>query len=797
MIFSNNWLKEWIDHQLSDVELTECLTMGGLEVDGISAVANPFKGVVVSEIEMVNPHPSADKLRLCSVTDGKEKYQVVCGASNVKVGMRAPFAKAGAEITLSEEEKPLVIEVSEIRGIESMGMLCSAQELGLEEKSEGIFELPSDAPIGKDIRSFLSLDDFSVGLDLTPNRGDCLGMIGLAREVGVLVRKGITEPENFSIESAINDEYPISIVAKNGCPRYLGRVIKNINIDTSSPLWLKEKLRRSGLRSIDPIVDVTNFILIELGQPMHAFDFSKLSGGINVRMAKESEKLTLLDGKNIALNPEVLVIADDEKVVAMAGIMGGLETSVTESTTDVFLECAYFDPLTIAGRARAFGMHTDASHRYERGVDYELQHRAMERATGLLLEIVGGEAGPITEVVGNLPEPKHVRLKYKSVASQLGIKMPRNEIREILERLGFKVVRDNEELIELGVPSYRFDISIEADLIEEIARIYGYNNIPQTVGMGQQTLNCSPEEKLPLRNIRRQLTALGYQEVITYSFVDLNLSKMVMGLDFEHIALQNPISEDLAVMRGSLIPGLLSTFQYNANRQQNRLRIFETGLVFHMEGGKIVQRAMLGGLIAGRRLPETWANDQKMNDFYDLKGDVEALLNLKGESCLISFESAKKSGFHPGQCAQIVGGTGDLIGYLGALHPSITRQVNADSNIYIFELVLNELQKTNIPRTKELSKYPEVSRDIAIVTDENTSSSEILSNVEKSAGEFLINSRIFDVYQGDAVAKGKKSIALGLTWQHPSRTLSDEEINTIIRNCVNALQDQFNAELRN
>ena len=421
----------------------------------------------------------------------------------------------------------------------------------------------------------------------------------------------------------------------------------------------------------------------------------------------------------------------------------------------------------------------------------------MERATELLLEIVGGEAGPVTEAIGNLPMSSTVQLKYQSVPDQLGVKMARSEIREIFERLGFKAVEDNEEAIELEIPSYRFDVSIEADLIEELARIYGYNNVPETLGVGQLTLAGIPEAELPLRSIRHQLAALGYQEVVTYSFIDPHLSKIVMGDEFEAIPLENPISEDLSVMRGSLIPVLLNTYQYNANRQHSRLRLFETGLVFLKEDGEIVQKAMVGGLITGKRKPASWCNSREMTDFYDLKGDIEALLNLRGESGPILFKSAEKNGFHPGQCARISDSKGNEIGYLGALHPAVARELDKDMSAFIFELDLKELQKRHIPKANALSKFPEVNRDMAIVIDENVTSGEILNNVQKSAGEWLVASRIFDVYQGDAITKGKKSIALGLTWQHPSRTLSDDEISNIIGSCVNVLQEQFNANLRN
>ncbi|HBX99308.1 MAG TPA: phenylalanine--tRNA ligase subunit beta, partial [Gammaproteobacteria bacterium] len=469
--------------KLDTQDLMDELTMAGLEAEGSDPVAREFSGIIVGEVESVESHPNADKLSVCKVNDGAKSYQVVCGATNVRQGIKVPFANIGAEIHTGED-KPFQIKSAKLRGIESKGMICSSEELGLEEKSEGIMVLPNEAPLGVDVRNYLQLNDTSIELTLTPNRGDCLGILGLAREVGVISGHPVTEPEIPPVASTINDELPIRISAKDGCPRYLGRIIRNVNLKSESPLWMQEKLRRSGLRSIDPIVDVTNFVLMELGQPMHAFDYSKLKGHINVRMAKKNEKLILLDGKEVDLSPEIMLIADKNKPVAMAGIMGGLETSVTDSTKDVFLECAFFSPLTVAGKARRYGMQTDASHRYERGVDYNLQHKAMERATLLLLEIVGGEAGPITEAVGNLPKPVQVELNIGTVSRTLGVDVARKEIIDILSKLGFVICSKNKDSVTVDVPSFRFDVTLEADLIEEIARIYGYNKVPSTTRFG-------------------------------------------------------------------------------------------------------------------------------------------------------------------------------------------------------------------------------------------------------------------------------------------------------------------------
>lgn len=797
MIISEYWLREWVNPALDTRQLTEQLTMAGLEVDSVAPIARQFTGVVVGEVLAVNAHPDADKLRVCEVADGHTTHQVVCGAPNVRVGIKVPFARVGAEIVTPGDAPNIEIKAAKIRGIESSGMLCSAEELGLAESSEGLLILEDTAQTGVDIRSLLALDDNSIELDLTPNRGDCLSIMGLAREVGVLTNTDVTYPDVPGFQETIPDQLPVNIVATAACPRYLGRVVRNINLNAESPSWMQEKLRRCGLRSIDPVVDVTNYVLLELGQPLHAFDLGKLQGGIEVRQAKPQEKLTLLDGKQVELTAETLVIADAKGAVAMAGIMGGLESAVTESTRDVFLECAFFSPLHIAGKARHYGMHTDASHRYERGVDFQLQHHALQRATQLLLEIVGGEAGPITEAQAELPESPVVELRYTAITKLLGIEIPKSETQEILRRLGIELLSETGDSLRVRAPSYRFDIAIEADLIEELARVYGYNRLPKTPGMLRQKLAGRSEQILDLNRIRNQLTALGYQEVITYSFIEPTLCETVTQVRAgAAVRLQNPISADMSVMRPSLLPGLLSGMKYNENRQQERFRLFETGLVFSRAGSAYAQEARLAGLVAGRKFPNNWSNNRELSDFYDVKGDVESLLDLGGKVGEFAFSPTQHPSLHPGQSAAITV-SGNTIGHLGALHPAIQRELGIDRRVYLFEIELSALLRAKIARVKELSRHPEVHRDLAIVIDEDIQSDQILAEVQKHAGEYLTDLRIFDVYQGDAVAKNKKSIALGLTWQHPSRTLSDEAINTIISSCVNALHDKFNADLRN
>ena len=798
MIFSEEWLKEWVDPQMSANHLMERLTMAGLEVDRFSSVAHDFKGIVVGKVVKVEPHPNADKLKLCLVSDGVGDYKVVCGAPNVIPGMRVPFAKVGAEIHACNEEVSLRIKKAKIRGEESTGMLCSAEELGLEDKSDGLLALPDEIRLGSDVRDALKLEDLSIELDLTPNRGDCLGMRGLAREVGVLTRREFKEPKFDPSQIRHKSELPIEIFAQDQCPRYLGRVIKNIDLNQTSPLWLKEKLRRSGLRSIDPVVDVTNYVLMELGQPMHAFDFEKLHGGIRVRMAEKNEKLTLLDGKEVTLKPDTLVIADHESAVAMAGIMGGLPTSVSKETKNVFLESAFFSPLAIAGKARGYGLHTDASHRYERGVDYELQHLAMERATEILISIVGGEAGPITEALGNLPKKSSVDLLFANVGSMLGIEIPPVEIKDILTRLGFVIDKEDQEGLTVVVPTYRFDISLEADLVEELVRVYGYDNVPKTAGSFSQILSSKePERMVPHDRIRNSLVGLGYQEVVTYSFIDPKQSDLILSLpESQKISLQNPISTEMSVMRSSLLPGLVDAYRHNVNRHQERVRIFESGLVFLKEEKEIKQEYRVAGLISGDRLPRNWVNQKGLSDFYDIKGDVETLIALGNPVEKFLFDNSEHLSIHPGQCAKITTPSGTEVGHVGALHPRIGQHLGLDGSIFVFELNLDVLQHGMLPKAQALSKFPEVSRDLAMVVSSEVPAAKILANVRENAGDYLSNSRIFDVYQGDGVEKGKKSIALGLTWQHPSRTLSDDEINKIISSCVKGLHEKFNANLR-
>jgi len=790
MKFSEQWLRELVQPQIGTQELADQLSLSGLEVDDIESVAGEFSGVVVGEILTAEQHPNADKLQVCQVNDGEQTVQVVCGAPNARAGLKTAFARVGA--VLPGDFK---IKKAKLRQVESFGMLCAEDELGLSEDHGGIMELSEDAPVGQDIREFLNLNDKIIDVDLTPNRGDCLSIAGMAREVGVLNKTAVAQIEAAPVAPQNDDRFGVELVDGHACPRYLGRVIRNINPGVATPQWMQEKLRRSGVRSIDPVVDVTNYVLLELGQPMHAFDLSKLEGGIRVRLAEQGEKLVLLDGQDIELNADTLVIADAKGPVAMAGIMGGEPTSVTESTRDIFLESAFFAPLAIAGRARSYGLHTDSSHRFERGVDWQLQRKAIERATALLLDIVGGEPGPVVEAVSeaDLPEVQQVHLRRSKLAAVLALEIPDTEVEEILNRLGMLLVEVDDGW-QVTVPSYRFDLTIEVDLVEEIARVYGYNNLPVHTPTAQLPIPPIAEARLTLQQLRRHLVARGYQEAITYSFIEAELQK---AFDDQHqaLALANPISAEMAVMRTTLWPGLAKALQYNQHRQQSRVRLFETGQRFVPKAEGLVQENVIAGLIAGNRDAEGWTAGKDKLDFFDAKGDLESLLALGGCAAEFSFVAGRHVALHPGQTARIER-KGETAGFIGALHPSLLKKLDLNGPIYLFEVTLDAVTGGRLPRFASLSKFPESRRDLALVVDQTTAFADIRNTAAETAGEFIKQVTLFDVYQGQGIEPGRKSLALGLTWQHPSRTLNEEEINSAVSAVVSALRDRCGATLR-
>ncbi|MFP4264029.1 MAG: phenylalanine--tRNA ligase subunit beta [Halomonas sp.] len=792
MKFSEQWLREWVSPQLGTQALADQITMAGLEVDAVAPVAAAFQGVVVAEVLECTQHPDADKLSLCRVDDGSgEPVQVVCGAPNVAAGQKVPFARVGAVLP-----GDFRIRKAKLRGQESRGMICSASELGLEEEtSPGILELPGDAPVGEEFRSWLGLDDHTIEVDLTPNRGDCLSLKGLAREVGVLNRLPVAGPAIAAVAPAHDETFPVRVEDAERCPRYLGRLIKGVNVGAETPLWMVERLRRGGVRSIDPVVDVTNYVMLELGQPLHAFDRANLHGAVIVRLAREGERLVLLDGQEVNLDGATLVIADERGPLAIAGVMGGEHSGVNAATRDIFLESAYFSPLAVAGQARTYGLHTDASHRFERGVDPLLAREAAERATALLLEIVGGQAGPLVEVESaeHLPEARRVTLRAGRLEQALGKALPAAEVTEILERLGLSV-EAKESRWEAGVPSWRFDLAIEEDLIEEVARIHGYNRLPVRRPKARLALRADHEARTPLSRLRRQMVARGYQEAVTYSFVAPELQRVLLPEAVSPV-LANPISSDLSVMRASLFPGLVRALQHNLNRQQDRVRLFETGLVFRGGLDDLAQVPMLGALACGAREPEGWAADDERVDFFDLKGDLESLLAMGGEADAWRFEPATHPALHPGQCARLLH-RGEEAGWIGTLHPAVRAELGLRVDAVLFEVRLDALSQGRVPAFTPLSRYPEVRRDLAFLVDEALPVQALLDTLHRQAGEWLIECRLFDVYQGKGVPEGRKSVALGLTWQHPSRTLNDEEINELVDAIVTESRQHLGAELR-
>ncbi|WP_339898209.1 phenylalanine--tRNA ligase subunit beta [uncultured Gilvimarinus sp.] len=792
MKVSESWLREWINPEVSVATLVEQLTMAGIEVDATEPVAGAFTGVVVGEIVAVEQHPDADKLRVCQVAghpDGGE-IQVVCGAPNARVGLKAPFATVGAQLP-----GDFKIKKAKLRGVESFGMLCGQTELEAGDDDSGLWELAVDAPVGQDLREYLNLNDTLIEVDITPNRGDCLSVRGLARELGVINRQAVNPVAVQPVAAAVEDTVPVTLQASQACSRYLGRVVRNVNVSAPSPLWLQEKLRRSGVRSIDAVVDVTNYVLLELGQPMHAFDLAKIQGGIIVRDAREGEKLTLLDEQEVTLQPGTLVIADDDAPLAMAGIMGGLASAVTPATQSILLESAFFNPLAIAGRARNYGLHTDSSHRFERGVDYQLQREAIERATGLLLEIVGGEAGPIVEEVSaELPQAPQVTLRQARIASGLHIDMDAATVEDILTRLGLEIADHSDSSWQVKVPSWRFDIDIEADLLEELARIYGYNRLPTRVPDSPMAIKAHTESRLPLAQLRRHLISRDYQEVVTYSFVD-PADNARFDPELSPIALKNPISADMAVMRTTLLPGLVATLRHNLNRQQSRLRLFESGQRFIPGADGVDQQPTLAGLVYGPLAAENWNEQDRTVDFFDIKGDVESLLAQTGNGVNFSFRAGSHSALHPGQCAEVLA-DGEFIGFVGAIHPALQQQLDIPAGVFVFELALKPLLQARVPSFTPLSRFPANRRDLALLVERELPVESLLSGVRKTAGEYLSDLKVFDLYVGKGIDPHRKSVALGLTFQHPSRTLTDDEINGFVGQVVEHLQNQHGATLR-
>lgn len=791
MKFSEIWLRQRVSPKLDTKGLASLLTMAGLEVGSVEPVATVSKKIVAGRIETIEVHPDADRLTVCQVNVGKKSLlQIVCGASNAQKGLKVPVALVGATLASGME-----IKKAALRGIESNGMLCSAAELGLAESSDGLLVLDDNAIPGADINEVLALADNIIEIDLTPNRGDCLGVDGIAREVSALSGMSIKPLKIPPVKTTSRKKITVTLTAKKECPHYVGRVIENIDPSAATPVWMQERLRRSGLRSLGPVVDVTNYVLLELGQPMHAFDLAKIAGGIKVVKAKSKHKLALLDGSTADVVPGTLLISDNKRPLALAGIMGGADSAVSVETQDIFLESAFFLPEAIAGRARSMGLHTDSSHRFERGVDPLLQKRAIDRATELLLSIVGGNAGPVIEkkVVAAMPKRQSVSLRYAKLQQVLGLKLTNARVQTILKRLGMKITATANGL-RVTPPSYRFDIEREVDLIEEVIRVHGYHHVPEHAPRIAVHSDIAPELEVGDHRLRRILVARDYQEVITYSFIDPKLASLIEP-DIKPLALANPISGDMAVMRTSLWPGLLQALQYNQNRQQNRVRLFELGRCFITNGKGIDEIKRLSGAVSGLAAPKQWGQHEREVDFFDAKADLAALMAHLDAVAMIDYAAAEHPALQPGQTAKI-SQNGSEIGIIGRLHPRIQAELSLDQSVILFELTISALNSHKILKFRSISRFPAIRRDIAVVVDISVPAAYIEEVATKAGGGLLEKLELFDDYRGEGIDSGRKSLALGLTLQDSSRTLKEVEVEKIISRVVVALEQELGAELR-
>ncbi|OGS94828.1 MAG: phenylalanine--tRNA ligase subunit beta [Gallionellales bacterium RIFCSPLOWO2_12_FULL_57_18] len=798
MKFSENWLRTWVNPALSSDELAHLLTMAGLEVEALEAVAPAFNNVVIAEVLEVVKHPNADRLNVCQVNVGEgQQLTIVCGAANVAVGVKVPCARIGAVLPPgSDNEKGFVIKQARVRNVESFGMLCSEKELGLVAESQGpstelrtgLWLLPSDAPVGKTLREYLELDDKLFTLKLTPNRSDCSGMVGIAREVAALTGSALKSLDIQIQPVTLPEQLPVHVADAQACPLYCGRLVRGVNAAAATPTWMQRRLERSGLRGISAVVDITNYVMLEMGQPLHAFDAAQLSGGITVRRARNGEELTLLNEQTVALDEGVLVIADDARALALAGIMGGQGSGVEMSTRDVFLESAFFHPDAIAGKARRFGLATDSSFRFERGVDFAATRQALERATQLLLEICGGSAGAISEARGELPKRTAIALRRSRVVRVLGIALDNAQIAALLKRLQFEFSANGDDF-RVTPPSFRFDLSIEADLVEELARLHGYDNIPAQAPQATLTMLPYSELQRPLSRIQQIVVERDYQEIVSYAFVEEQVERDLCG-NANPVMLQNPIASNMAVMRSSLIVGLVGALRFNLNRNQARVRLFESGACFAKVDGNYVQSQRLSGIAYGASQPEQWGAAAKPVDFYDVKADVEALFAPQ----LLSFVAATHPALHPGRSAQIYC-CGQAVGWIGELHPHWQQQYDMAQSAVWFEVELGELTRAAVPHLSEIAKFLPVRRDLAVVVDETVAVQALLDAMQQAAAPYVVEIALFDLYRGKGVEQGKKSLAFRVLLQDTHKTLTDLEIEPSIVKLVDVMQQQ-GAQLR-
>ena len=783
MKFSENWLRTIIDPPITSAALADVLMMCGLDVDAVEAAAPPFSGVITAEVLALAKHPSADRLQVCSVNTGTDTITVVCGAPNVAVGMRVALATVGATLPGIE------IRQAKVRGVESSGMLCSAKELGIAEDASGLMALPADTPLGVDLRKVLDLDDRLITIKPTPNRGDCLSMLGVAREVAAMTGAAMKAIPKAVVAEQITDRIEIALEAGDACPLYSARILRGLNARAPSPRWLVQRLERSGLRSISAVVDVTNYVMLELGQPLHAFDFAIIEGGIRVRQAHSGETLKVLNGQSLTLDPSLLVIADQKKALALAGIMGGADSGVTDGTSDVLLESAFFAPVAIAGKSRTLGFGSDSSYRFERGVDFASTREALDRATGLILKICGGQAGPVAEARATLPARPVVRMRRARAERVLGIALTAQEVADIFTRLDY-VYEQQDDVFLVTPPAYRFDLAIEEDLIEEVARVRGYDRIPEGKLYGPAVILPARETRLTSRKLRSRMVARDYQEIVSYSFVDESWERDFSGNDAP-LKLANPIAAHMSVMRSSLFGSLVDCLKLNLARQQERVRLFEIGSCYERVADGFGQRRMIGGLAYGGAVSEQWGTAKRRVDFYDVKADVETLLG--GRS--IRFEPAQRDALHPGRSASIVV-DGRHCGVIGQLHPALQQKYDLPYEPICFEINLETLSDTALLQFQEFSRQPVVRRDIAVEVDESAATEAMVIAMKKVASGLVFDLVPFDVYRGKGIDSDKKSVAFRVLMQDTSKTLTDTEVDAEMASLIKALQEEFQARLR-
>lgn len=788
MKFSEIWLRSFVNPLCSSDELAHALTMAGIEVESVEPVASAFKNVVVAEVLSVEKHPAADRLSVCNVKTGKldnDLLQIVCGASNVRAGVKVPCALVGAILP------GFVIKKTRLRGIDSAGMLCSAKELGISEVSDGLLLLPNDAPVGADFRSYYELEDGVFTLSLTPNRADCLSVQGIAREVSAITDTALHPRALEFVSNEIDDTLNVHVTAPDACPLYCGRILRNINLDVATPLWVTQRLERSGLRSINSVVDITNYVMLETGQPLHAFNLAKIAGSIQVRFALPQEKIQLLNGNQVELTPEMLLITDENKPLALAGIMGGLESGVTHGTTDIFLESAFFSPDVISGKSFHLGFSSDSAYRFERGVDFAATRGALERASYLIHNICGGQAGTVIEMKHELPQRSSVDVRIERIKRILGIDINKEQIANYFKRLGFKF-SEEDECFSVMSPTYRFDLTIEEDFVEELARIYGYDHIPTHYPHASMPMLPASETQYSTIDIKKTLIDRDYQEVINYAFVDADWEADFVD-NHKPIALLNPIASQMSVMRSTLIGGLISNLQFNLNRKQVRVRLFEIGCCFIRENeSDCKQIEKISGLSHGDFLSEQWGAPARDIDFYDIKADVEVLCRGKP----ISFEKFLHPALHPGKSAEICF-EGKIVGWIGELHPCWQKKYGLQKSTILFELDLDSLKPKLLPLVKEISKFPPVRRDIAIIVDNDISAHSLLSCMQAVKSQIISDISLFDIYRGKGMESNKKSLAFRVLLQDTEKTLTDEQVEFAVTSLIKILKNKFGAELRN